>query len=151
MAFDPNLIKFILCNAGVGEGRLVLLFNHLVVLRSKASYLGDYHNLIERLFARDPNSAEWYINQIGEPFLREFLFDAPREIKYAVLGIIQMALRYSKPNPDFVKRCMSCLAKRGMTPFARIFHIIGSTSKEYLKILHELEYPQKVLRILRES
>lgn len=108
-----------------------MLFYHFVLLRSKdrSQFLGEFYILIERLLRKDGSLAEWYLNQIGEPFLREFLFDSLKEIKFAVMGVIQVALKHCKANPEFVRRCMGCLARRGMTPFARIFYILGGTSK----------------------
>jgi len=99
------------------------------------------------LLKKDVQLSEWYLSQIGEPFLREFLFDAVKEVKYAVLGIIAVALKNSKLCPELVKRCISCLNRRGMTPFAKIFYLMSTSSKEYFKLLKEHDYPNKVLKL----
>lgn len=150
MAFDSNLSRYLLTNMGQNEGKMALLYYHLVVMRSKEriAYFQDYYNSIEKLLRKDSALAEWYLTQIGEPFLREFLFDAVKEVKYAVLSVIAVALKNSKVCPELVKRCMNCLNRRGMTPFAKIFYLMSTTSKEYVKLLKEHDYPNKVLRIM---
>lgn len=79
------------------------------------------------------------------------MFDAVKEVKYSTLSLIDVALRTVKPNADFVKRCLGCLAKKGMTPFAKIFYLIARTSKESTKILAENDYANRVLRLITEQ
>lgn len=43
---------------------------------------------------------------------------------------------------------MSCLNRKGMTPFAKIFYLMSTTSKDYVKLLKEHDYPGRVIKLI---
>lgn len=43
---------------------------------------------------------------------------------------------------------MTCINRRGMTPFAKIFYLMSTSSKDYVKLLKEHDYPNKILKLM---
>lgn len=59
MAFDSNLTRYLLSNIGQNEGKLALLYYHLVIMRSKerSSSILEYYQLVEKLLKKDSQLA----------------------------------------------------------------------------------------------
>lgn len=67
MAFDSNLIVFLQNNLTPKEGKLALLYTHLVIFRSKdrSQYLQSYLEKADYFLRRESKLSDWYIQNIG--------------------------------------------------------------------------------------
>jgi hypothetical protein len=64
----------------------------------------------------------WYLSQINHRFLREFLIEASRTVRFICTSLVLKALKNVEKVPEqFVNHALFSLRKNGMTPFAKIF------------------------------
>ena len=64
----------------------------------------------------------WFLQQVNMAFIKEFVVEGPRTVRYVATSMLIQAIRSVKEVPlNFVMHCIGCLKKSGMTPFGTIF------------------------------
>lgn len=100
LLFDINLEDHIvsMVKNNLIDPKLFLIFFHLVLLRSARKIKIDFfYNYAEILLKNYKEYAEWYLSQVNESFLHEFLFNTDPDIRLIIVGLIIQALK-SNPN-----------------------------------------------------
>lgn len=139
LLFDLNLEDHIvsMVKNNLIDPKLFLIFFHLVLLRSaRKNKIDFFYNYAEILLKNYKEYAEWYLSQVNENFLYEFLFNTDPDIRLIIVGLIIQALK-SNPNLEIGKVVLEQLAffigKKNMYPAAKIFSSAVKLNKFYEK------------------
>ncbi len=92
MLFQENLQRY-LFSLAESDPKPFLLYFHLVFLRNSAKKenLPEYFCKCERMLAASKDIANWYLSQIGEAFVMEFVIYADFEVRYLVTHLVKIA------------------------------------------------------------
>lgn len=130
--------------------KFILLYFHTVLLRDKHhdDYLTNIYRVILSLL-ENVEFADWFLGEVNHHYVKEFLIEAPKMIRYLCTGLVLQAIKIV--GPPKVEGLLPCfllfLKKKGMSPFAKIFTQLSSypSVKEKMDLY---EYPTKILNIL---
>ena len=88
LLFEPNIESYIF-NSSETNSRVFLIYYHTVFLRSAKrtdKYVEFYQKAVELLTRK--HVAAWYLAQITESFMMEFVMFGEYEVKYIVASLI---------------------------------------------------------------
>jgi len=103
------------------------LYFHTVVLRdrNKEEHIPNYYRILDNLLNRKEVS-EWYLKEINNNFMKEFLIESSRTVRFVATSLVLKAIGVVDSVPDnFIMHAISCLRKSAMTPFAKIFTLLA--------------------------
>lgn len=83
----------------------IILYFHTVLLRdrNKEEYLSNIYRIILTLMATSAQLCRWFLSQVNENYVREFLIEAPKITKYLCLGLVFEAIKILT-NQDLIKQ-----------------------------------------------
>ena len=148
MLFEESFEAY-MNNKAKSNWKAYLLYVHLVLLRSEQrnKFLSNAFKTCCALLSKE--TADWYLSQVGESFLMEFVMNACYEVRFFVSALIIECLEKAN-NPEFLKRCIKCVQKNNVVPLNKIFQA-ASTFPHYLKILNDYSLGEKMYRLIRED
>lgn len=73
----------------------IILYFHAVLLRdrNKEDYLANIYRIILTLLNISGELSCWFLSQINQNYIREFLIEAPKLTKYLCLGLVIEAIK----------------------------------------------------------
>lgn len=128
IVFDSAFIDFVRnimqIEASFKTYQMCFMYFHTVLLRvkEKEDFLIAYGQRMEELLRRK-ELADWYVSQWTRLFMKEFFIEAPKFIRYVMVGLGVVAINQATVIPEtVVTNLMSFIMteRRTTTPFARL-------------------------------
>jgi hypothetical protein len=148
LLFEPNIESYIF-NSSEANSRVFLIYYHTVFLRSAKKtdkYAEFYQKAAELLTLK--NVATWYLAQITESFLMEFVIFGEYEVKYIVASLIIQAMKVHV-DLEFLQQCVALLSSKMMMPLVKIFGIAPTLHQDYAKYLSSINFGEVVLNLIK--
>lgn len=78
--------------------KFLFLYFHTTMLRdrNKEEYLSNIYRILLTLLQAQPALANWFIEQIDQNYIQEFLIEAPKLVKYLCLGLLVEAIKLAE-------------------------------------------------------
>ena len=98
--------------------------------------------------------AEWYLAQINQIFLMEFLFYTDPEIRMIITGLICQALKHCgifEVGKNVLEQVAFFIGKMNMYPAAKIFSTAAKVHKNYEKFMKEIGLPDIVVAVAKKK
>ncbi|MBS1889993.1 MAG: hypothetical protein JST59_01765 [Actinobacteria bacterium] len=133
IVFDPAFMNFLLHvlqqeAPSLSVCKMVMLYLHTVLLRArdKDDFVVPFCQRIEELLRDNKALSEWYVSQLTKPFVREFLIESNKEVRYITAGLARIAITQVDTVPDdiilsLLNFILNPNDRKHVTPIARIF------------------------------
>ena len=98
--------------------------------------------------------ATWYLSQINQNFLYEFLFFSEFEIRYIVVGLIIEALKSNtiiQVGISVIEQLCFFVGKKSLVPSYKIIQAAVKINKAYEKFLKEINIAEIVMLHLKNG
>lgn len=79
----------------------------------------EFYNKSVEILTKKGN-AEWYLRQVNEAFMMEFVLQADYDVRFVVCSLICHAMR-SVVDLEFMTQCVGMLNLKSILPFVKIF------------------------------
>ncbi len=134
LLFEPNIESYMF-NSSEINSRAFMIYFHTVFLRNarKKDKIVEFYNKSVEILMKKP-LADWYLKQVNEAFIMEFVLYSEYEVRYVVTSLLCQAMKIAV-DVEFLSQCVALLYSKNVIPFVKIFAHAYNAHTDYAKYL----------------